>query len=88
MSALIRTLNSLRGRTSLIFVLHPSQEVIVDASVTQYNLTRLYPASKYTVQLQAETGGRYSAAIVTDFTTGNEICSRVALLSCDSLVRS
>ncbi|XP_036949295.1 tenascin [Acanthopagrus latus] len=46
------------------------KEVIVDASVTQYNLTRLYPASKYTVQLQAETGGRYSAAIVTDFTTG------------------
>ncbi|XP_073319769.1 tenascin-like [Pagrus major] len=46
------------------------KEVIVDASVTEYNLTRLHPASKYTVQLQAETGGRYTAAVVTDFTTG------------------
>ncbi|XP_030268953.1 tenascin [Sparus aurata] len=46
------------------------KEVIVDASVTEYNLTRLHPASKYTVQLQAETGGRYTSAIVTDFTTG------------------
>ena len=68
-------------------MLRPSQEVIVDASVTEYNLTRLHPASKYTVQLQAETGGRYTAAIVTDFTTGNKICSHVTLLSCDSLMK-
>ncbi|XP_028454204.1 tenascin-X isoform X2 [Perca flavescens] len=46
------------------------KEVIVDASVTEYNLTRLQPGSKYTVQLQAEEGGGYTAAISTDFTTG------------------
>ncbi|KAM9339813.1 uncharacterized protein tnxbb [Symphorus nematophorus] len=46
------------------------QEVIVAASVTEYNLTRLHPGSKYTVQLQAEEGGRYTSAISTDLTTG------------------
>ncbi|KAF1382071.1 hypothetical protein PFLUV_G00160630 [Perca fluviatilis] len=46
------------------------KEVIVDASVSEFNLTRLQPGSKYTVQLQAEEGGRYTAAISTDFTTG------------------
>uniref|UniRef100_G3P5I9 Tenascin XB n=1 Tax=Gasterosteus aculeatus aculeatus TaxID=481459 RepID=G3P5I9_GASAC len=46
------------------------KEVMVDASVTEYNLTRLHPGSKYSVQLQAERGGRFSAAISTDFTTG------------------
>ncbi|KAL6100259.1 uncharacterized protein ACO6RY_01905 [Pungitius sinensis] len=46
------------------------REVMVDASATEYNLTRLHPGSKYSVQLQAEGGGRYSAAISTDFTTG------------------
>uniref|UniRef100_A0A8P4GMH3 Tenascin n=1 Tax=Dicentrarchus labrax TaxID=13489 RepID=A0A8P4GMH3_DICLA len=46
------------------------KEVIVDASVTEYNLTRLHPGSKYTVQLQAEGGGRYTTAISTEFTTG------------------
>ncbi|XP_078124379.1 uncharacterized protein tnxbb [Sander vitreus] len=46
------------------------KEVIVDASVTEYNLTKLQPGSKYTVQLQAEGGGSYTAAISTDFTTG------------------
>ncbi|XP_034561284.1 tenascin [Notolabrus celidotus] len=46
------------------------KEVIVDASVTQYNLSRLYPGSKYSVQLQAESGGVYGAAISTEFTTG------------------
>ncbi|XP_068592983.1 tenascin-like isoform X1 [Cebidichthys violaceus] len=46
------------------------KEVMVDASQTEYNLTRLHPGSKYAVQLQAEGGGRYSAAISTDFTTG------------------
>lgn len=48
----------------------PSQEVMVDATVTEYNLTRLHPGSKYTVQLQAEGGGRFTAAISTEFTTG------------------
>ncbi|XP_075938509.1 tenascin-R-like [Anarhichas minor] len=47
-----------------------TKEVMVDASLTEYNLTRLHPGSKYAVQLQAEGGGRYSAAISTDFTTG------------------
>ncbi|XP_049457388.1 mucin-17 isoform X1 [Epinephelus fuscoguttatus] len=46
------------------------KEVIVDASLTEYNLTKLHPGSKYTVQLQAEGGGRYTSAISTDFTTG------------------
>ncbi|XP_074468539.1 tenascin isoform X2 [Sebastes fasciatus] len=46
------------------------KEVIVDASLTEYNLTRLHPGSEYTVQLQAEGGGRYTDAISTDFTTG------------------
>ncbi|XP_029299377.1 tenascin-X-like isoform X2 [Cottoperca gobio] len=46
------------------------KEVIVDAMVTEYNLTRLHPESKYTVQLQAEAGGQHAAAISTDFTTG------------------
>uniref|UniRef100_A0A3Q1IEG1 Tenascin XB n=1 Tax=Anabas testudineus TaxID=64144 RepID=A0A3Q1IEG1_ANATE len=46
------------------------KEVIVDASVTEYNLTRLHPGSKYKVQLQAERGGRYTSAISTEFNTG------------------
>ncbi|KAK5854580.1 hypothetical protein PBY51_004764 [Eleginops maclovinus] len=46
------------------------KEVIVDGSVTEFNLTRLYPSSKYTVQLEAETGGRYTSTLSTDFTTG------------------
>ncbi|XP_040908817.1 tenascin-X isoform X2 [Toxotes jaculatrix] len=49
---------------------HEMKEVMVDASVTEYNLTRLYPGSKYTVHLQAEGGGRYTSAISTEFTTG------------------
>ncbi|KAI3358973.1 hypothetical protein L3Q82_015347 [Scortum barcoo] len=50
---------------------HELKEVSVDAAVTEYNLTRLHPGSKYTVQLQAEGGGgRTSAVISTDFTTG------------------
>ncbi|XP_067468042.1 tenascin-like [Thunnus thynnus] len=44
------------------------KEVIVDATVTEYNLTRLDPGSKYTVQLQAEGGE--GSTISTDFTTG------------------
>ncbi|XP_065804342.1 tenascin [Labrus bergylta] len=46
------------------------KELIVDAAVTQFNLTRLHPGSKYKVQLQAAEGGHYSAAIFTEFTTG------------------
>ncbi|KAM7373659.1 hypothetical protein PAMP_008495 [Pampus punctatissimus] len=47
------------------------KEVIVDATGTEYNLTKLHPGSKYTVQLQVEGGGgRYIPAISTDFTTG------------------
>ncbi|KAM7384829.1 hypothetical protein PAMA_011946 [Pampus argenteus] len=47
------------------------KEVIVDATATEYNLTKLHPGSKYTVQLQVEGGGgRYIPAISTDFTTG------------------
>ncbi|XP_039977423.1 tenascin isoform X2 [Xiphias gladius] len=42
------------------------KEVILDASVTEYNLTRLDPGSKYTVQLQAEAD---TSAISTEFTT-------------------
>ncbi|XP_056255296.1 tenascin isoform X1 [Seriola aureovittata] len=47
---------------------HEIKEVIVDASVTEYNLTGLHPGSKYTVQLQEEGGGEYST-ISTEFTT-------------------
>uniref|UniRef100_A0A3B4H8U0 Tenascin XB n=1 Tax=Pundamilia nyererei TaxID=303518 RepID=A0A3B4H8U0_9CICH len=46
------------------------QEVIVDGSLTQYNLTGLHPGSTYTLQLQAEGGGQYTSAISTEFTTG------------------
>ncbi|KAM9839053.1 LOW QUALITY PROTEIN: tenascin-R-like [Aulostomus maculatus] len=46
------------------------KEVIVDAMVTEYNLTRLHPGAKYTAQLQAEEGGRYTSAVATEFTTG------------------
>ncbi|XP_025757807.1 tenascin isoform X2 [Oreochromis niloticus] len=46
------------------------KEVIVDGSLTQYNLTRLHPGSTYTLQLQAEEGGQYTSAISTEFTTG------------------
>ncbi|XP_038581250.1 tenascin isoform X1 [Micropterus salmoides] len=61
------------------------KEVIVDAALTEYNLNRLQPGSKYTVHLQAEGGGQYSAAISTDFTTGTlrfpfpSDCSQVLL---------
>ncbi|XP_068431422.1 tenascin-like [Clinocottus analis] len=44
------------------------KEVEVDASVTEYKLTRLHPGARYEVQLRAEGGD--SAAIATDFTTG------------------
>ncbi|KAM6972996.1 uncharacterized protein FYW47_003090 [Aplochiton taeniatus] len=46
------------------------KEVMVEASMTEYKLTRLVPSSKYTVQLQGERGGRYSSAVSTEFTTG------------------
>ncbi|XP_035812522.2 tenascin-X isoform X2 [Amphiprion ocellaris] len=46
------------------------KEVIVDATVTHFNLRRLHPGSKYVVQLQAEREGRYTSAIATEFTTG------------------
>lgn len=42
----------------------------MDASVTEYNLTRLLPGSKYMVQLQAKRGGRYMSATSTEFSTG------------------
>lgn len=46
------------------------QEVTIDSTVTEFKLTRLHPMSKYTVQLQGERGGSYTAAISTEFTTG------------------
>uniref|UniRef100_A0A667XKT5 Tenascin XB n=1 Tax=Myripristis murdjan TaxID=586833 RepID=A0A667XKT5_9TELE len=46
-------------------------EVIVDATATEYKLSRLHPGSRYTVQLQGESGGRYTAAVSTEFTTGS-----------------
>ncbi|XP_029919747.1 tenascin [Myripristis murdjan] len=47
------------------------KEVIVDATATEYKLSRLHPGSRYTVQLQGESGGRYTAAVSTEFTTGS-----------------
>uniref|UniRef100_A0A674BP39 Tenascin-X-like n=1 Tax=Salmo trutta TaxID=8032 RepID=A0A674BP39_SALTR len=47
------------------------QEVTIDSTVTEFKLTRLHPMSKYTVQLQGERGGSYTATISTEFTTGN-----------------
>lgn len=45
---------------------------MVDATVTEYSLSRLYPGSVYTVQLQAEDGnGGYGTVVSTKFTTGN-----------------
>ncbi|XP_060948504.1 tenascin-X-like [Limanda limanda] len=46
------------------------KEVMVDSSVRELNLTRLHPGSKYTVQLQAEAGGRFTSSVSTEFTTG------------------
>uniref|UniRef100_A0A665U4X5 Uncharacterized protein n=2 Tax=Echeneis naucrates TaxID=173247 RepID=A0A665U4X5_ECHNA len=46
------------------------KEVMVDTSVTAYNLSRLHPGSKYTVQLQAEGQGQHSS-VSTEFTTGS-----------------
>ncbi|XP_056154029.1 LOW QUALITY PROTEIN: tenascin-X [Lampris incognitus] len=48
-----------------------AKEVTVDGAVTEFSLARLHPGSKYTVQLQAETGGVHTTAISTDFTTGS-----------------
>ncbi|KAK1880878.1 Tenascin, partial [Dissostichus eleginoides] len=45
------------------------KEVVVDGSVTELNLSRLHPSSRYTVQLQAESGGRNTAPLSTHFTT-------------------
>ncbi|KAJ8000130.1 hypothetical protein DPEC_G00201650 [Dallia pectoralis] len=47
------------------------QEIAVDSAGTAFMLTRLHPQSKYTVQLQAERGKGYTAALSTEFTTGN-----------------
>ncbi|XP_010898820.2 tenascin-X isoform X3 [Esox lucius] len=47
------------------------QEVTVDSTETEFMLTRLHPLSKYTVQLQGERGGSHTAALSTEFTTGN-----------------
>ncbi|XP_070996339.1 tenascin-like isoform X1 [Oncorhynchus clarkii lewisi] len=47
------------------------QEVTIDSTVTEFKLTRLHPMSKYTVHLQGERGGSYTATISTEFTTGN-----------------
>uniref|UniRef100_A0A3Q0QYL0 Tenascin XB n=1 Tax=Amphilophus citrinellus TaxID=61819 RepID=A0A3Q0QYL0_AMPCI len=44
-------------------------KVIVDASLTHYNLTRLHPGSTYTVQLWAEGGGHDTSPISTGFIT-------------------
>ncbi|KAK2887356.1 hypothetical protein QQF64_013523 [Cirrhinus molitorella] len=47
------------------------KEVILDPTIKEFKLTRLYPMSTYTAQLQAEQDGLYMSAISTDFTTGN-----------------
>ncbi|XP_050960206.1 tenascin [Labeo rohita] len=47
------------------------KEVILDPTVKEFKLTRLYPTSTYTAQLQAEQDGLYGSAVSTDFTTGN-----------------
>ncbi|XP_036411008.1 tenascin-X [Megalops cyprinoides] len=46
------------------------KEVTLDPSATQHKLTGLFPTSKYTVRLQGERRGQYTAAISTEFTTG------------------
>ncbi|XP_068188397.1 tenascin-like isoform X1 [Antennarius striatus] len=47
------------------------EEVVLDSSVTDYNLPRLRPGSKYAVQLQAEGGDQSWAPTSTEFTTGS-----------------
>ncbi|KAI7798544.1 putative tenascin-like [Triplophysa rosa] len=47
------------------------KEVILDPTIKEYKLSRLYPMSKYTALLQVERGGLYMTAISTEFTTGN-----------------
>uniref|UniRef100_A0A667Y2W5 Tenascin XB n=1 Tax=Myripristis murdjan TaxID=586833 RepID=A0A667Y2W5_9TELE len=42
-----------------------------EMKVRCYKLSRLHPGSRYTVQLQGESGGRYTAAVSTEFTTGS-----------------
>uniref|UniRef100_A0A8C2XJI7 Tenascin XB n=1 Tax=Cyclopterus lumpus TaxID=8103 RepID=A0A8C2XJI7_CYCLU len=44
----------------------PQQEVMLDASLAEYHLTRLRPGARYAVQLRADGG----APVATDFTTG------------------
>ncbi|XP_029976851.1 LOW QUALITY PROTEIN: mucin-4 [Salarias fasciatus] len=44
--------------------------VFVDASVTQFNLSRLRPGSSYSAVLQAERGGGATSESSTHFTTG------------------
>ncbi|KAJ8367034.1 hypothetical protein AAFF_G00333710 [Aldrovandia affinis] len=46
------------------------REVTLDPGVSQHKLARLFPMSKYTVHLQGERWGQYTAAISTQFTTG------------------
>ncbi|KAM9737798.1 uncharacterized protein tnxbb isoform 1-T1 [Menidia menidia] len=46
------------------------KEVILDGTVTQYNLSRLHPGSLYTAQLRAGGAGGYTSTISTEFTTG------------------
>uniref|UniRef100_UPI003AB04322 tenascin-R n=1 Tax=Centroberyx gerrardi TaxID=166262 RepID=UPI003AB04322 len=46
------------------------KEVTVGGAVTEHKLTRLHPGSRYSVQLQAERGGRLTAAAAAEFTTG------------------
>lgn len=47
------------------------KEAILDPTIKEYKLSRLYPMSKYTSHLQVERGGLYMTAISTEFTTGN-----------------
>ena len=52
----------------------------MDSSVRELNLTRLHPGSKYTVQLQAEAGGRFTSSVSTEFTTGTKLLLLVFLV--------
>ncbi|XP_071396736.1 tenascin-like [Centroberyx affinis] len=46
------------------------KEVTVGGGVTEHKLSRLHPGSTYSVQLQAERGGRLISPVATEFTTG------------------
>lgn len=56
------------------------QEVILDASITEYKLTGLLPMSRYIVLVQGERDGHYTSVVTTEFITGIVLYVKQSLL--------